>query len=109
MQKDGYGTRAENRSFWSADAGAYRLDDSGRILEAFRNLETQSIYTSFFSYKKGLTDTELKQFTDVDFHQVVALVVTTGPRDCETLIAGGRYIFRRGAGAGSQGRSGLHD
>ena len=71
---------------------AIRRDDRGRLLEAFSNLERESIYTRFFSFKKGLTDKDLDQFTDVDFHRVVALVVTTGTADRETLIAGGRYI-----------------
>jgi hypothetical protein len=30
-----------------------RADDKDRLSEAFRNLETGSIYTRFFHYKKG--------------------------------------------------------
>ena len=71
---------------------AIRPDDSGRLLEAFANLDRQSIYTRFFSHKAGLTDAELKQYTDVDFERVVALVATTGTGDSQTLIAGGRYV-----------------
>ena len=59
-------------------------------MKAFASLEPEWIYTRFFSPRKGLTDSELKQYTDVDF--VVALVVTTGGGDRETLIAGGRYV-----------------
>ena len=71
---------------------AIRRDDSGRVLEAFTNLDRESIYTRFFNYKSKLTEAELQQFTDVDFDHVVALVVTTRTRDGETMIAGGRYI-----------------
>ena len=71
---------------------AIRRDDSGGVLEAFTNLERESIYTRFFTYKRKLTEAELEQFTDVDFDHVVALVVTTRTEDGETIIAGGRYI-----------------
>jgi GNAT superfamily N-acetyltransferase len=57
----------------------------------------------FFGYKKGLTESELAQATDVDFDQVVALVATVGSSEDERIIAGGRYIADtepdRGTGA----------
>ena len=53
-----------------------RADDKKRISEAFRNLETESIYKRFFQYKKALTDEELKAATEVDFENEVALMVT---------------------------------
>ena len=71
---------------------AIRGDDGGKVLEAFTNLDRESIYTRFFTYKRHLTETELRQLTDVDFDHVVALVVTTRTRDGETIIADGRYI-----------------
>jgi len=70
---------------------AVRSDDKGRILEAFNNLEPESIYTRFFSVKKSLTDDELHRITEVDFKDVVGLVVTIGPEDNETIIGAGRY------------------
>ena len=72
---------------------AIRRDDSNGLLEAFKNLDQESIYRRFFSSKKELTETELKQFTDVDFNQVVALVITTQGDDGEALIGGGRFVF----------------
>jgi RimJ/RimL family protein N-acetyltransferase len=66
-------------------------DDKGRLTEAFRNLESESIYTRFFSQKKALSEAELKAATEVDFENVVALVVTVGEAGKETIIAGGRY------------------
>jgi RimJ/RimL family protein N-acetyltransferase len=71
---------------------AIRHDDRTSILAAFSNLDRESVYTRFFTYKKGLTDAELGQITDVDFDRVVALVVTTPIGDGETLIGGGRYF-----------------
>jgi GNAT superfamily N-acetyltransferase len=69
-----------------------RADDKQRISEAFQNLEPESIYTRFFHHKKALTDTELKAATEVDFENVVALVVTIGEADQETIIGAGRYV-----------------
>jgi RimJ/RimL family protein N-acetyltransferase len=76
-----------------------RADDKGRISEAFRNLETESIYTRFFHHKKMLTDEELTAATEVDFNNVVALVVTIGEGDYETIIGGGRYVVFEDLGA----------
>ena len=70
---------------------AIRREDSNRILTAFNHLDRESVYTRFFTYKKGLTDSELNNLADVNFDHVVALVVTTEKGDIETLIGGGRY------------------
>ena len=70
---------------------AIRREDKGRLLEAFKGLDRESVYRRFFSPKKGLSDSELDQLTDVDFSQVVALVVATQGADGEILIGGGRY------------------
>ena len=67
-------------------------DDKERLSEAFRNLEPESIYTRFFHHKKALSEAELKAATEVDFDEVVALVVTVGEKGNETIIAGGRYV-----------------
>jgi len=69
-----------------------RADDKNRINEAFRNLESESIYKRFFQHKKALTDEELKAATEVDFENVVALVVTIGEKETETIIGAGRYV-----------------
>jgi ribosomal protein S18 acetylase RimI-like enzyme len=70
---------------------AIRQEDKGRLLEAFENLDRESVYRRFFSTKKELSGSELDQLTDVDFSQVVALVVATQGADGEILIGGGRY------------------
>jgi GNAT superfamily N-acetyltransferase len=71
---------------------AIHPDDKGKVVAAFMNLGRESIYTRFFTHKSGLSEKELRQLTDVDFHHVVALVVTTRTDDGETIIAGARYI-----------------
>jgi RimJ/RimL family protein N-acetyltransferase len=70
---------------------AIRRKDVGAILQVFRSLDRESVYRRFFTPKKDLSQAELEQFTDVDFSQVVALVVTTQSPDGEALIGGGRY------------------
>ena len=70
---------------------AIRREDAGTILEAFRNLDRESIYRRFFTPKKDLSPAELEQLTDVDFNRVVALVVAKAAENGEVLIAGGRY------------------
>ena len=69
-----------------------RADDKGRFSEAFRNLEAESIYTRFFHHKKTLTDADLKAATEIDFENVVALVVTVGEGEEEVIIGGARYV-----------------
>jgi hypothetical protein len=73
---------------------AIRPDDKERIAKAFRNLESESIYTRFFSHKNELSDAELKIVTEVDFEHTVALVVTIPAGDGEeTIIGAGRYVL----------------
>jgi RimJ/RimL family protein N-acetyltransferase len=73
---------------------AIRPDDRNRVVEAFRNLDPESIYTRLFRYKKELTDAELKTITDVDFENTVALVVTIpAVQGEETVIGAGRYVL----------------
>ncbi len=68
-----------------------RIDDKQKVHEAFLNLESESIYTRFFRLKKDLTEQELKAATEVDFENVVALVVSVGDGAGEIIIGGGRY------------------
>ena len=75
----------------SVTVRAIRAGDSCAILDAFGGLDRESIYTRFFTYKKDLTEAELRQLADVDFEHVVALVVTTDTGEGERLVGGGRY------------------
>ena len=77
---------------------AIRPDDKDRITNAFRNLERESVYTRFFGFKRELTKEDLKTATEVDFENVVALVVTITEGQVETIIGSGRYVAIEGPG-----------
>ena len=66
-------------------------DDRSDLLTAFETLDPGSVYTRFFTYKRGLTEPELHELTEGDPNRVVALVVTTPIAGVEKLIGGGRY------------------
>ena len=66
------------------------------ILDTFGKLDKEWIYRRFFAPKKALSDAELKDLTEVDFSQVVALVVTTRKESVETFFGGGRYAVEAG-------------
>jgi len=68
-------------------------EDGESVLEAFKSMDKESVYRRFFSPKKELSPTELEQLTDVDFSNVVALVVTKTSVEGELLVGGGRYAM----------------
>jgi RimJ/RimL family protein N-acetyltransferase len=68
-----------------------RHDDRQRIIDAFRKLEPETIYTRFFSAKKELSEADLRRIDASDFVHAVALVATLGDGDDETIIGGGAY------------------
>src|SRR5512142_1466008 len=69
-----------------------RPDDKARMLEAFRKLDPESVYTRFFQAKQSLSEEELRAATEVDFENVVALVVTVEAGATEIIVGGGRYV-----------------
>jgi GNAT superfamily N-acetyltransferase len=71
---------------------AVRPADKAGIADAFGKLDPESIYTRYFRAKESLSDQELKAATEVDFEDVVALVVTVASGEKETIIGGGRYL-----------------
>jgi RimJ/RimL family protein N-acetyltransferase len=73
-----------------------RPGDAERILDEFGRLDQEAIYRRFFSPKLELSSAELKQLTEVDFNQVVALVATTKRQGVETLLGGARYAVQPG-------------
>jgi GNAT superfamily N-acetyltransferase len=76
---------------------AVRPDDQERIARAFGQLEQESVYTRFFSYKKELTAGEFARLDHMDFVSEVMLVVTTQINNEEIVIASGRYVAEGGA------------
>jgi RimJ/RimL family protein N-acetyltransferase len=71
---------------------AIRPTDKTLVVDAFGKLDPESVYTRFFQAKESLSDQELKAATEVDFENVVALVVTIESGGKETVIGGGRYL-----------------
>jgi GNAT superfamily N-acetyltransferase len=71
---------------------AIRADDKDAILESFKGLDDDTLYSRFFAPKKYLSERELKQLTEVDFEETVALVITLPVEGQEKIIGGGRYI-----------------
>jgi RimJ/RimL family protein N-acetyltransferase len=87
-----YARTATLRNGTQVKVRAIRPDDKQRLVTAFKNLDPGSIYTRFFHHKKMLTEEELKSATELDFESAVALVVTIGEGDMETIIGAGRYV-----------------
>jgi GNAT superfamily N-acetyltransferase len=75
---------------------AIRPGDKELFREAFNELETSSIYMRFFGPRKGLTDRELVQATEVDFVRTVALVACVQESARERIIGGARYFALEG-------------
>jgi RimJ/RimL family protein N-acetyltransferase len=76
---------------------AIRLDDRGTLISSFNELDPDSVYTRFFTYKKSLSEAEARRLTDVDFNQVVALLVVKSVDGKEGVIGGGRYAIENDA------------
>lgn len=86
-----YSGRETLRDGSSVTIRAVRPDDKDRIVQAFNTLKPESVYFRLFRYKTELTTDDLKMITEVDFRNVVALVVTVGSGTDEMIIGAGRY------------------
>jgi RimJ/RimL family protein N-acetyltransferase len=71
---------------------AIRPDDKGRITDAIREISSESLYRRTFSAKRDLSDHELRQMTEVDFDNIVALVAVMKDAEQDQIVGGGRYI-----------------
>jgi len=91
MDANKFETTATLKNGLTVRIRAVRPADKAGILEAFGKLDPESIYTRFFRVKESLSDQELKAASEVDFENVVALVVTIESGGKETIIGGGRY------------------
>lgn len=69
-----------------------RPDDKGLVIKVLPMLSAESIYLRLFMTKKEFTDHDLKDITEVDFVNVVALFVVMEQDGEELIIAAGRYI-----------------
>jgi acyl-CoA synthetase (NDP forming)/RimJ/RimL family protein N-acetyltransferase len=69
-----------------------RSSDAHRLVALHGRMSPESIYFRFFSPKPRLTDKEVERFTNVDFHDRVALVALQG----DDMIAVARFDRRPG-------------
>ena len=54
---------------------AIRREDGSGILAAFDRLDRESVYTRFFTYRKELSDADLRGLTEVDFDHARCTIV----------------------------------
>jgi RimJ/RimL family protein N-acetyltransferase len=66
-------------------------EDADRMLEAFNELDADSVYTRFFAPKKEFTEAELRRFREMDFDTRVTLICTVERNGQEIVIASGTY------------------
>ena len=72
---------------------ALRADDLGRLERAFAQLDRETIYTRYFSHRKGLMDADRATIAHVDFVDRADLLVTVGEGDDEVVIGSGMYVI----------------
>jgi GNAT superfamily N-acetyltransferase len=77
---------------------AVRPDDKEGIVRAFHALDRRSVYLRFFSYRKELTEAELRRVTECDGVNQAVLVATHGSGDRKIIVGMGSYA-RSGAAA----------
>jgi GNAT superfamily N-acetyltransferase len=77
---------------------AARADDRERLITAFQGLDRQTIYTRYFSFRKSLSETELKRLEEADSCRYILLVATRGSGTDETIIAGASCVVTEATG-----------
>lgn len=76
---------------------AIRPDDKERLRIAFECLSARSVYQRFMHPVTALSSKALRELTEVDFRDHVALVVTIAGEAGERLIGVGRFVRMPGA------------
>ena len=71
---------------------AIRPDDRERLQAAFRELDPESVYLRYFSYKHELSVADLDRLCNPDFHERVVLVVTQSAAAGEIIVGSGGYV-----------------
>ena len=71
---------------------AARADDGPKLRRAFLNLNQDTRYARFFTFKANVSDAEFALITHADFEQAVALLVTIGAGEDEVVIGGASYF-----------------
>jgi RimJ/RimL family protein N-acetyltransferase len=92
IDADNYVAAETLRGGLAATVRAMRADDRERVARAIRGLDRQSIYYRLFSYRNELTEAGLDRVMRFDSKREVALLVTIGEGEAETVIGSGRYV-----------------
>jgi RimJ/RimL family protein N-acetyltransferase len=71
-----------------------QTDDEERLKAAFAQLDPQTIYTRFFSFRKELPERAFLRIAQIDFVNLAGLVATIGAGADETVIGGASYVGR---------------
>lgn len=77
---------------------AARANDRERLVTAFQGLDRQTIYTRYFSYRKSISETELKRLDEADFSRYILLVATLASGNEEIIIAGASCVVTDSTG-----------
>lgn len=64
-----------------------RPDDADRLVAFYARVSPESKYLRFFAPYPELSDADVKKFTEVDYDNRVALIITVG----DDMVAVGRY------------------
>jgi RimJ/RimL family protein N-acetyltransferase len=71
---------------------AMRPDDRERLVAAFGKLDSETIYTRFFSPRREIPERALERIAEIDFEHLAGLVVTVSSDGEETVIASATYV-----------------
>jgi RimJ/RimL family protein N-acetyltransferase len=71
---------------------AVRPDDKGLVIDALQRVSPDSIYYRLFGPRRSFSDDDLKQITEVDSVNVVALVAVIEEDETQKIVGGGRYV-----------------
>jgi GNAT superfamily N-acetyltransferase len=69
-------------------------DDEAKVVAAFGKLDKESVYTRYFSFKKGLSKADLALLFANEGRKRIALVVMLGTGAEEIAIAGCSYVVQ---------------
>lgn len=72
---------------------AVRPSDKDLFVELFNNLDPETIYKRFFQRKTSLSESDLKNLTELDFIHNVGLIATIPGPEREVIIGVARYIL----------------
>src|SRR5258708_32566933 len=91
-----YAVDAELRDGGSIRIRAIGAGDQDRLHEHFRGLSPRSIYFRFMGFKLDLSAQDLKQFTELAFHDHVGLAATLTETGRARLIVLEPHLRRQG-------------